>query len=67
MDQDGKSSLPSLVKAFDSVFDVYEGFCNLKQVRFPAKLFLGSVLFIHGILLVYNCFAFGWLERRKLS
>ena len=28
------SSLLSLVKTFDSVLDVYEGFCNLKQVTF---------------------------------
>ncbi|KAG2380659.1 hypothetical protein LR48_Vigan327s000700 [Vigna angularis] len=27
---DGKSSLLSLVKAFDYVLAVYEGFCNLK-------------------------------------
>lgn len=33
-DQDGKSSFLSLVKAFDSVLGVYEGFCNLKQVSF---------------------------------
>lgn len=32
MDRDGRSSLLSLVKAFDSVLAVYEGFCNLKQV-----------------------------------
>lgn len=32
VDQDGKSSLLTLVKAFDSVLAVYEGFCNLKQV-----------------------------------
>lgn len=32
VNQDGKSSLLSLVKAFDSVLAVYEGFCNLKQV-----------------------------------
>jgi hypothetical protein len=34
VDQDGTSSLLSLVKAFDSVLDIYEGFCNLKQVQF---------------------------------
>lgn len=34
VDRDGKSSLLSLVKAFDSVLAVYEGFCNLKQVCF---------------------------------
>lgn len=32
VDRHGKSSLLSLVKAFDSVLAVYEGFCNLKQV-----------------------------------
>ncbi|KAA8516914.1 hypothetical protein F0562_017268 [Nyssa sinensis] len=32
VDRNGKSSLFSLVKAFDSVLAVYEGFCNLKQV-----------------------------------
>lgn len=32
VNQDGKSSLLSLVKSFDSVLAVYEGFCNLKQV-----------------------------------
>lgn len=32
MDRDGKSYLLSLVKAFDSVLAVYEGFCNLRQV-----------------------------------
>jgi len=35
---DGKSSLLSLVKAFDSVLNVYEGFCNLKQVQFLIPL-----------------------------
>lgn len=40
MDRDGKSSLLSLVKAFDSVLAVYEGFCNLKQVRFPSDSLL---------------------------
>lgn len=34
VDRNGKSSLLSLVKAFDSVLAVYEGFCNLKQVTF---------------------------------
>lgn len=32
VDHDGKSSLLSLVKTFDSILAVYEGFCNLKQV-----------------------------------
>lgn len=42
VDQDGKSSLLSLVKAFDSVLGVYEGFCNLKQVDLKLKLCRGS-------------------------
>ncbi|KAF3955590.1 hypothetical protein CMV_019202 [Castanea mollissima] len=42
VDQDGKSSLLSLVKAFDSVFDVYEGFCNLKQVDLKLKICRGT-------------------------
>lgn len=33
VDRAGNSSLLSLVKTFDSVLDVYEGFCNLKQVK----------------------------------
>lgn len=33
VDREGKSSLLSLVKAFDSILAVYEGFCNLKQVN----------------------------------
>lgn len=33
VDRDGKSCLLSLVKAFDSVLAVYEGFCNLRQVK----------------------------------
>jgi len=32
VNRDGKSTLFSLVKAFDSVLSGYEGFCNLKQV-----------------------------------
>ena len=36
VNQDGKSSLLSLVKAFDTVLAVYEGFCNLKQVLFSS-------------------------------
>nr|XP_010930690.1 probable receptor-like serine/threonine-protein kinase At5g57670 [Elaeis guineensis] len=39
-DPDGNSpsSLLSLVKAFDSVLAVYEGFCNLKQIDLKLKL-----------------------------
>lgn len=39
VDRDGKSSLLSLVKAFDSVLAVYEGFCNLKQVKRTSQFF----------------------------
>nr|DAD24729.1 TPA_asm: hypothetical protein HUJ06_026193 [Nelumbo nucifera] len=42
LDKDGKSSLLSLVKAFDSVLAVYEGFCNLKQVDLKLKICRGS-------------------------
>ncbi|KAK9271436.1 hypothetical protein L1049_027027 [Liquidambar formosana] len=42
VDHDGKSSLLSLVKAFDSVLAVYEGFCNLKQVDLKLKICRGS-------------------------
>ncbi|KAJ0973176.1 hypothetical protein J5N97_021135 [Dioscorea zingiberensis] len=42
-DKDGKStSLISLVKAFDSVLAVYEGFCNLKQIDLKLKICRGS-------------------------
>jgi hypothetical protein len=39
VDRDGKSSLLSLVKAFDFVLAAYEGFCNLKQVGLVSKFF----------------------------
>ncbi|KAK0577277.1 hypothetical protein LWI29_030652 [Acer saccharum] len=42
VDRDGKSSLLSLVKAFDSVLAVYEGFCNLKQVDLKLKVCRGT-------------------------
>ncbi|XP_027331350.1 probable receptor-like protein kinase At3g17420 isoform X2 [Abrus precatorius] len=42
VNRDGKSSLFSLVKAFDSVLAVYEGFCNLKQVDLKLKICRGS-------------------------
>ncbi|PKA46957.1 Receptor-like cytosolic serine/threonine-protein kinase RBK1 [Apostasia shenzhenica] len=42
-DSDGKpSSLISLVKAFDAVLGVYEGFCNLKQIDLKLKISRGS-------------------------
>ncbi|XP_010537354.1 PREDICTED: probable receptor-like serine/threonine-protein kinase At5g57670 [Tarenaya hassleriana] len=42
VDRAGTSSLLSLVKTFDSVLEVYEGFCNLKQVDLKLKLCRGS-------------------------
>uniref|UniRef100_A0A0A0KIT6 Protein kinase domain-containing protein n=1 Tax=Cucumis sativus TaxID=3659 RepID=A0A0A0KIT6_CUCSA len=42
VNQDGKSSLLSLVKAFDTVLAVYEGFCNLKQVDLKLKICRGE-------------------------
>ncbi|KAK6114934.1 hypothetical protein DH2020_007203 [Rehmannia glutinosa] len=42
VDRDGKSSLLSLVKAFDSILEVYEGFCNLKQVDLKLKICRGT-------------------------
>ncbi|KAL6962247.1 hypothetical protein U1Q18_037203 [Sarracenia purpurea var. burkii] len=42
VDRNGKSSLLSLVKAFDSVLAVYDGFCNLKQVDLKLKICRGS-------------------------
>ncbi|KAK6792130.1 hypothetical protein RDI58_011211 [Solanum bulbocastanum] len=42
VDRDGKSSLLSLVKAFDSLLAVYEGFCNLKQVDLKLKICRGT-------------------------
>lgn len=44
VNQDGKSSLLSLVKAFDSVLAVYEGFCNLKQVLSSSHFAVLSLL-----------------------
>ncbi|CAL9121942.1 unnamed protein product [Musa textilis] len=38
----GCSSLLSLVKAFDAMLAVYEGFCNLKQVDLKMKIARGS-------------------------
>ncbi|KAJ6681597.1 hypothetical protein OIU74_019972 [Salix koriyanagi] len=42
VDREGKSSLLSLVKAFDNVLAVYEGFCNLRQVDLKLKICRGS-------------------------
>jgi hypothetical protein len=35
---EGTASLLSMVKTFDSVLSVYEGFCNLKQVQFHSNI-----------------------------
>ncbi|XP_022866966.1 uncharacterized protein LOC111386737, partial [Olea europaea var. sylvestris] len=40
--REGKASLLSLVKTFDSVLAAYEGFCNLKQVDLKLKVCRGS-------------------------
>ncbi|PKI44709.1 hypothetical protein CRG98_034886, partial [Punica granatum] len=42
VDRNGKPSLLSLVRAFDSVLAVYEGFCNLKQVDLKLKICRGA-------------------------
>ncbi|KAL1334061.1 hypothetical protein HN51_062942 [Arachis hypogaea] len=42
MNKDWKSSLLSLVKAFNPVLAIYEGFCNLKQVDLKLKICRGS-------------------------
>ncbi|KAJ8762940.1 hypothetical protein K2173_023069 [Erythroxylum novogranatense] len=42
LDREGRSSLLSLVKAFDSVLAVFEGFCNLKQVDLKINICRGS-------------------------
>jgi hypothetical protein len=52
---EGTSSLLSLVKTFDSVLAVYEGFCNLKQARFASFhllfLFFSSLF----LTLLFGC------------
>ncbi|KAL2458113.1 Protein kinase protein with adenine nucleotide alpha hydrolase-like domain [Abeliophyllum distichum] len=45
---EGKASLLSLVKTFDSVLAAYEGFCNLKQVDLKLKVCRGSP--VHKVL-----------------
>ncbi|GER37708.1 kinase family protein [Striga asiatica] len=42
VNRDGKSSLLAMVKAFDSILEVYEGFCNLKEVDLKLKICRGS-------------------------
>lgn len=68
VDQDGKSSLLSLVKAFDSVLAVYEGFCNLKQVHFSQifVVLLYILLYPLGFCcpLVYFVISSGCLLRK---
>lgn len=41
-DEDGKFSLLSHLKAFESVLSVYEDFCNLKQIDLKLKICRGS-------------------------
>ncbi|XP_045820995.1 probable receptor-like serine/threonine-protein kinase At5g57670 [Trifolium pratense] len=53
---EGTSSLLSLVKTFDSVLAVYEGFCNLKQVDLRLKVCRGDSV---RKLLVQEAKAFG--------
>lgn len=58
---DGKSSLLSLVKAFDSVLAVYEGFCNLKQVQILNLLSLCGLfsISINGLCKLICCLQIG--------
>lgn len=51
-------SLLSLVKTFDSMLSVYEGFCNLKQVPILNFLYFISLIFLVNIFhfcLVRSC------------
>ncbi|PIA28503.1 hypothetical protein AQUCO_06900046v1 [Aquilegia coerulea] len=48
IDQHEKSPLLALVKAFDSILSVYEGFCNLKQVDLKLKICRG--LYVKKVL-----------------
>ncbi|KAI4375149.1 hypothetical protein MLD38_013053 [Melastoma candidum] len=41
VDREGRSSFLSLVRAFDSVLEAFEGFCNLKQVDLKLKICRG--------------------------
>jgi hypothetical protein len=54
---EGTSSLLSLVKTFDSVLAVYEGFCNLKQVRFVSFLLIHYFYFFSSLFLtlLFGC------------
>lgn len=51
-------SLLSLVKTFDSMLSVYEGFCNLKQVPIFKIFYFVSLIFLVNIFhfrLVRSC------------
>jgi len=50
----GTASLLSLVKTFDSLLAVYEGFCNLKQVAFFFHSFFQISNFLSQFLSVWN-------------
>lgn len=43
----GCSSLLSIVKAFDAMLAVYEGFCNLKQVAFRCSFSRSILSLVH--------------------
>ncbi|GAA0147649.1 hypothetical protein LIER_07298 [Lithospermum erythrorhizon] len=42
LDRDGKSCFLTLVKQFDSILEVYDGLCNLKQVDLKLKICRGE-------------------------
>jgi hypothetical protein len=52
----GTASLLSLVKTFDSLLAVYEGFCNLKQVAFFFSLLFPNQQFS---LSIFKCLEWG--------
>lgn len=47
------ASLLSMVKTFDSVLSVYEGFCNLKQVQFHSHI--GFLVFLFFFNSLFGC------------
>jgi hypothetical protein len=53
---EGTASLLSMVKTFDSVLSVYEGFCNLKQVQFHSNIGFFVLFFFFNSLF--------WLPRK---
>lgn len=53
---DGTASLLSLVKTFDSMLAVYEGFCNLKQVHCYTSIVSSCFLLSLAALLCYHVY-----------